>query len=107
MGLISISIECIISMILARTGILYFTKKMVDFDLWKWLGSLITPIAILSFVLLAVSYTIANSSLLPVTKFLTNFLVNAILTTFFSFFLLFYANTRSKISRFIFKNRKS
>lgn len=107
MGLTSIGIACILSMILSRIGILYCTKKVIDFELWKWLINLILPVIIVSFLLLSISYFIANSPLPPITKLITNFLSNAILTTLFSFFLLFDHNTRNKIFKNIFKNKQS
>ena len=106
MGLTSIGIACIISMILSRIGILYCTKRVIDFEPWKWMVSLIIPVTILFFILFSVSFLIANSSLQPIARLITNVMVNAVLTTVLSFFLLFDHNIRNKIIQALLHKKK-
>ena len=105
-GLLSIGAACILSMILSRIGIIFCAKEVTHIELTDWFLGLVIPIIILSLLLFSFSFLITNLFNASIGRLIANILLNAILTTFLSFLILFNHQIRKRIINFIIKNKE-
>ena len=105
-GLLSIGAACILSMILSRIGIIFCAKEVTHIELTDWFLGLAIPIIILSLLLFSFSFLITNLFNASIGRLIANILLNAILTTFLSFLILFNHQIRKRIINFIIKNKE-
>lgn len=104
MGIISIGLACVFSMLLARSFVIYCVQQLGGLTFILWVKTLIFPACILFILLFSISFLITVCVDASLYRLLLNLTVNIIATLCFSFFILFDKTTRVQAVNFI-KNK--
>lgn len=103
MGIISIGLACVFSMLLARTSVIYCTQRLDGLTFALWIKTLVFPACILFLLLFLLSLLITVCMDASIYRVFLNLTVNTIATLCLSFYILFDRTIRKWIIDFLSK----
>ncbi|WP_221659308.1 MATE family efflux transporter [Bacteroides salyersiae] len=102
-GIMSIGLACIFSMLLARISIIYCSQQLSGLTFVLWIKTLIFPACILFLFLFLISFLITVCMDASIYRLLLNLAINAITTLSLSLYILFDKEIRDQIGVFFFR----
>lgn len=96
-GIISIGLACLFSMLIARISIIYCARQITGLTFFLWVKTLIFPTSVLFLLLFFISYMVTVCIDASIYRLLLNLLINVVSTICLSFYILFDKLIRNQI----------